>query len=165
MPRSIHFEAVDFQHEAHDVFADVVDVAADGAEDHFAQLLGDAGLGGQERLEDLADLTQHLAAHDEFGEEVGAFLIALTHHLHGFGGEIQDLVGVFAFGEQVVDDLKGFFFLHVRHGFYEFVGHWGSFPFPGVATHPDLLDSPSNRVLFTASRYGPIRRARRAPLP
>ncbi len=103
-----------------------MDVAAHGAEDHFAQFLGDAGLGGQEGFEGLADLTQHLAAHDEFREEVGAFLIASTYHLHGFRGEIQDLVGVFAFGEQVVDDLKGFFFLHVRHGFYEFVGHRGS---------------------------------------
>ena len=85
--------------------------------------LADVGLGGQEGFQDLADLAQHLAAHDEFGQEVGAFLVALAHHLHGLGGEVEDLVGVFALGEHVVDDLKGFLLLHVRHGFYEFVHH------------------------------------------
>ena len=40
-------------------------------------------LGGQAGFQDLADLTQHLAAHDELGQEVGAFLVAFAHHLHG----------------------------------------------------------------------------------
>ena len=117
----MHFEAVHFEHEAHDVFADVVDVAADGAEDHDAQLLGLVGLGGQERLQDVADLAQHLAAHDELGQEVGAFLVAGADHLHGLTGEVEDLVGVFPLGQQLVHDLESFLLLHVGHGFDEFV--------------------------------------------
>ena len=75
------------------------------------------GLGGQTGFEDLADLAQHLAAHDEFGQEVGAFLVALAHHLHGLRGEVEDHVGVFAPLQHVVDDLEGFLLLHVGHGF------------------------------------------------
>ena len=41
-------------------------------------------LGGQQGFEDLPDLAQHLAAHDELGQEVGAFLVTLSHYLHGF---------------------------------------------------------------------------------
>ena len=68
-------------------------------------------------FEDLADLAQHLAAHDELGQEVGAFLVALAHHLHGLRGEVEDHVGVFAPLQHVVDDLEGFLLLHVGHGF------------------------------------------------
>ena len=108
-----------------------------------------------------ADLAEHLAAHDELGQEVGAFLVALPHHLHGFGGEVQDLLGVFAFGQKVVDDLESFFFLHVGHGFYEFVGHLGSFlgradlsPYVVRSVDQRLLSPLLRRVSYHSMFHG-----------
>jgi hypothetical protein len=79
------------------------------------QLLALARLDGHEGFEDLADLAQHLTAHDEFGQEVGAFLVAGAHYLHGLAGEVEYLGRVFSLGQHLVYYPQGLVLLHVSH--------------------------------------------------
>jgi hypothetical protein len=95
----VHAQVMDLEvghieHEADDVLADVVDVALDGADDDLAGGLGRSSLRFELRLDDVADLFEDVAAHDQLGQEILLVLVAFADDHHRLFAGVKDLVGV-----------------------------------------------------------------------
>ncbi len=70
-----------------------MDVPLDGAHEHLAETLDLRHL-GHLGLDDFRDLGQHLASQYQFGQKVGALLVALADDVHGLPGRVQDRHGL-----------------------------------------------------------------------
>ena len=114
--------AVDVEHEHHDVLADVVDVAGDGAEDDGAAV-GDGGLALDARLELLGDALHDLAAHDELGDEDLLALELVAEDAHRALGLLEHVARVGAGVEHGRDQAHRLVLVHADDGVGELFRH------------------------------------------
>ena len=63
----MHFKIVNIQHKGHNILAYIMNVAGYSAKHHFAPRLRRDFFALQNRLDQLADLIQHIAGNNQFG--------------------------------------------------------------------------------------------------
>ena len=99
-------EARPFEHHGHEVLADVVDIALDGADDDGPEVAGVTL--GETRLEKLEGALHGARAQQYFGNEALTVAHALTDDVHaGQQAAIQDLAGAGSAVQQPLGKLAG----------------------------------------------------------
>ena len=129
-----HLEARAFEHHRHEVLADVVDVALDGADHHLADRL-DAGL-GEQRAQDRHAGLHGVGGEEHLGHEQDAVAEVDPDDAHAFDERlVQRVVGAPAAAEQQVGALGDL----VGQAVVEVVVHLGDERVVGEAREVDLL--------------------------
>ena len=107
-----------------------MDIALDRAQDDLAFLGGAccSSAAGQLGLDDVGNLFQHLAGHDEFGQEIIALLIALADDVHSFLTIPQDAFEVAALLDEVLNHTQGIILSNFCDSHHQFFSHLINLP-------------------------------------
>ena len=113
-------EPAAFEHGGHEVFADVVQIAFDGADGHAADRFG--ALGDQQRPDQFEGRFHGARRDQEFGHEIIAAFEPFSHLVHGWGHEVvYQAQGIHLFLQGLFGDLARGLGVAVHDGVKEFL--------------------------------------------